>query len=121
MSSGSSSHSGSATISVPQGHVALVLLREEVSTFYLQIPLDIIGSLCLKPRKYLLFLGWCILGVEGVLALEHDGDGVDTDGNLDDRGIYYYIVAAGLGTFSFTMLLPSCVRTGHLWHAICPT
>jgi len=99
----------------------LVLLREEVSTFYLQIPLDIIGSLCLKPRKYLLFLGWCILGVEGVLALKHDGDGIDTDGNLDDRGIYYYITAAGLGTFSFTMPLLSCVHIGHLWLAICPT
>ena len=101
LSERSPAHSGSATISVPEGHVALVLLQEEASSFYLQIPLDIIGSLCLKPCKYLLFLGWCILGVEGVLALEHDGDGIDTDGNLDDQEIYHYVVAAGLGMFFF--------------------
>jgi len=117
MSSGSSSRSVSATISVPQGHVVLVLLQE-VSTFYLQIPL---GSLCLKSCKYLLFLGWCILGVEGVLALKNDDDGIDTDRNLDDRGIYYYIMAASLGMFSFTMPLLSCMHIGHLWLAICPT
>jgi hypothetical protein len=93
------------TISVPEGHVALILLHdlhepEEVSSFYLQIPLAAIGSLCLKPRKFLLFLGWCILGVEGVLALENDGVGIGTDGNLDDQGVYYYVVAADLlGTF----------------------
>jgi hypothetical protein len=74
-----SSSSESASFSVPPDHVGLVLLHEEDSSFYLQIPLHIIGSLCLKPLKYLLFLGWCILGIEGVLALEPGGGGVDTD------------------------------------------
>ncbi|KAM6490780.1 hypothetical protein JOM56_013743 [Amanita muscaria] len=83
--------------SVPKGHVALVLLREGDSELCLQIPSDSISSLCLTPRKYLLFLGWCILGVEGVLALEHDGDGIDTDGDLDDQEIYHYVPVAGLG------------------------
>ncbi|KIL57679.1 hypothetical protein M378DRAFT_87561 [Amanita muscaria Koide BX008] len=82
--------------SVPKGHVELVLLSEGDSEFYLQIPLDIISSLCLTPRKYLLFLGWCILGVEGVLALEHDGDRIDTDGDLDDQEVYHYVPVAGL-------------------------
>ncbi|KAF8232675.1 hypothetical protein L208DRAFT_1360845 [Tricholoma matsutake] len=88
------SPSGSVTSSVPDGHLWLVLLPEDPS-FYLQIPLDIIRSLCLKPRKYLLFLGWCILGVEGTLALERNGDAIDTHEDLDDGGIYYYVVAAG--------------------------
>jgi hypothetical protein len=95
----SPSYSESSTPSVPEGHVALVLLREEESVYYLKIPLNIISSLCLTPRKYLVFLGWCILGVEGVLALKHDGDGIDTDGDLDDQGIYHYVPVAGLGTF----------------------
>jgi hypothetical protein len=88
------------SISVPKGHIALVLLRDENSVcFYLQIPLDVIHNLCLKPRKYLLFLGWCIFGVEGVLALQPDGNEIDTDGDLDDQRIYHYVPDAMLGAF----------------------
>jgi len=50
---------------------------------------------------------WCVLGVEGELVLEHDGEGIDTDGNLDNRGIYYYVADAEVGTFSFMIPLPS--------------
>ena len=63
-------------------------------------------------RKYLLSLGWCILGVEGVLGLEHGGEGIDLDGSLDDQGIYHYVAAAGLGTFSSMMSLLSCMHCG---------
>ncbi|KAF8801171.1 hypothetical protein BYT27DRAFT_7235831 [Phlegmacium glaucopus] len=87
----SSSHSEQSSSSVPEGHIVLILLQKEESSFYLQIPLDIIHSLCLKPRKYLLFLGWCILGVEGVLALEHNSNGININGDLDDQ-VYYYVV-----------------------------
>ena len=87
-----------AVVSVPEGHIALVLLHGEGSSFYLEIPLDVIDSLCLHPRKYLIFLGWCILGVEGVLALKHGGNGISTDGNLDNQGIYYYVADVGPGT-----------------------
>jgi hypothetical protein len=95
----SPSHTDSATVSVPEGQVALVLLQEGDSSFYLRIPLSIINSLCLKPRKYLLFLGWCILGSEGVLALEHDGFAINTKEDLDDQGIYHYVPTRPLGTF----------------------
>ncbi|OJA11222.1 hypothetical protein AZE42_14194, partial [Rhizopogon vesiculosus] len=83
--------SGSSTSTVPEGYVWLVLLHEENSSFYLEIPLDIIASLCLKPRKYLRFLGWCILGVEGVVALTPGGDGIGSNGNLNNQGTYYYV------------------------------
>jgi hypothetical protein len=116
-----SSSSEPASISVPPDYVGLVLLHEEDSSFYLQIPLDIIGSLCLKPRKYLLFLGWCVLGVEGVLARGRGGGGIDTNGDLDDQGIYYYVATAGSGTFFLPMPLLSCVHMEHLWRAVCPT
>lgn len=88
----SSSPAPAAADQVPPGHVRLILLQEEDSSFYLEIPLDIIHSLCLKPRKYLVFLGWCILGVEGVLT-RNDDDEIETDGDLDDEGIYYYATA----------------------------
>ncbi len=89
-------------IDVPEGHVALVLLldRDTNSAFYLQIPLDIINGLCLNSLKYLQFLGWCILGAEGVLALEFDGDEIDTDEDIDlDQAIFYYVLDETLGMF----------------------
>ena len=75
----------------------VLLLQQEDPSFYLQIPLEIINSLCLKPRKYLLFLGWCILGTEGVLARTYGGDEIDTDGILHNQGTYYYRPTAALG------------------------
>ncbi|KAF8523451.1 hypothetical protein BU17DRAFT_63744 [Hysterangium stoloniferum] len=86
-----SSSAGSNALSIPDHFVGLVLLDDEDSPFYLQIPLDTIESLCLKPRKYLRYLAWSILGVEGSLALDSDSDSISTDGGLDNGGIYYYI------------------------------
>lgn len=87
-------------VTVQQGHVGLVLLRNENSFFYLEIPLDAINGLCLRPRKYLRFLGWCILGVEGVLALQAGGNGISDDGDLTARRMYHYVTAEALkGTF----------------------
>ncbi|KIM36072.1 hypothetical protein M413DRAFT_14175 [Hebeloma cylindrosporum] len=84
-------------IVVPAGHVALVLLEEGASSFYLEIPMDKIISLCLKPRKYLLFLGTCVLGVPGRLARVRGGPRINTDEvDLDERGIYYYVAAGGI-------------------------
>ncbi|KIM36071.1 hypothetical protein M413DRAFT_78713 [Hebeloma cylindrosporum] len=82
-----------STIVVPAGHVALVLLEVGNSSFYLEIPIAKINSLCLKPRKYLLYIGSCVLGVDGILARVRDDVEINTDGGLDDQGIYYYVVA----------------------------
>ena len=85
---------------VPNDHVALVLFEDKGSSFYLQVPLTTIYALCLKPLKYLLYLGWCILSAEGALSLERDDrDGIDTDEDAAGGEIYYYVPAAPLGTF----------------------
>ena len=100
---------------VPRDHVALVLLEDEGSQFYLQIPLTIIRAVCLKPLKYLLYLGWCILGAEGVLSLQRDDpDEIDTDEDEVGGEIYHYVAAEDLGTF----LSLSYVHAGHLQHVI---
>jgi len=100
---------------VPDDHVALVLLEDTKASFYLQVPLTTIRALCLKPLKYLLYLGWCILGAEGVLSLKPDDpDEIDTDDDAVGGEIYYYVPAAPLGTF----LSLSCVHAGHLQHVI---
>ncbi|KAF8235116.1 hypothetical protein L208DRAFT_1543798 [Tricholoma matsutake] len=92
----SSSDSDSEYI-VPDDHVALVLLEDKGSSFYLQVPLNTIHALCLKALKYLLYLGWCILSAEGVLSLERDDhDGIDTDEDAVGGEIYYYVPAAPL-------------------------
>ena len=96
------------------GNVRLSLLGEGTSSFYLDIPSDVIKSLCLKPLKYLLFLGWCILGVEGVLSRDHAGDEISTDEPLHDREIYYYAGPEDAGTFSLMMSLLLCMHTEHL-------
>jgi hypothetical protein len=90
--------SSPVAVEVAEGHVVLVLLQDRNSVFYLEIPLDIIDNLCLKPLKYLLYLGWCILGAEGVLALEPDGDEIDTGGDLDED-VYHYVTYDELGMF----------------------
>lgn len=105
-----SSPTASQATPVPgQGHVRLILLNGENlgSSFYMDIPINIIQDLCLRPLKYILYLGWCILGVEGVLASEPDGEGIDTDGDLEGRNIYYYVRPEDAGRFSLTVsLLP---------------
>ena len=92
-------------------HVRLILLHDANSSFHLDIPLDIIESLCLKPLKYLLFLGWCILGVEGVLAYEHDGVELALM-EIWVNAIYtiYYIRPENADTFSLTMPLLLCAQ-----------
>ncbi|TDL26653.1 hypothetical protein BD410DRAFT_825774 [Rickenella mellea] len=74
---------------IPLGHVRLVLERN--SSFYLDIPLDVMRNLCLKPRKYLVYLGWCILGTEGKLTGRDGSELMELEGGLDDKGLYYYV------------------------------
>ena len=105
-----------ASVTVPRGHVGLVLLEgDDHGAFYLEIPLHIINNLCVAPLRYLLFLGWRILGVEGTLARGRGGAAIGIrQGVLDPRGIYHYIVPAGdLGKF-FCDIVVSCMYAGHL-------
>jgi len=106
--------SGSAALEPPQTHVRLILLNDADSSFYLEIPIAVINPLCLKPRKYLVFLGWCILGIDGVLAVDDGGDEINTDGGLDAGGIYYYVADIDEATGGFLkMPLLSCVDAKH--------
>ena len=105
-----SSPAESDTPIIEEGHVRLILLQAENSSFHLDIPLETIKLLCLNPLKYLRFLGWCIFGVEGVLAYESDGDAIDTDEDLQEHEIYYYVRLDNAGAFSLTMPLSLCAQ-----------
>lgn len=73
------------------GLVHLILSSQVRDDFYLNVPLDIILTLCLHPRKYLRYLGWCVLGVEGNLGDER-GVEVALHGQLTDQGVYVYLI-----------------------------
>jgi hypothetical protein len=85
----------------PTGHVHLVLFEQTQESFYLEIPVAVIGTVCLQPCKYLRYLGWCVLGVEGWLQ-DEQGHTVDPNGNLVNQGIYHYRLPADHQGFTFT-------------------
>ena len=87
------------------GHVHLVLFESQ--HFYLEIPVNIISNLCLKPLKYLRYLGWCVLGVEGTLEDAHQ-DQVDLEGDIVDQHVYKYKLPLDQQGFS----LPSIMKSG---------
>jgi hypothetical protein len=93
--------SSSSSPPVFDNHVCLVLIHEGdlASSFYLQIPLEVIHALCFRPRKYLLYLGWCILGIEGVLSVEPNGNPIMTEGDLDNQGVYYFVTPEDASAF----------------------
>ena len=72
-----------------------------------------------EALKYLCFLGWYILGVEGVLAYapDEDADEVDTDGILSEHEIYYYNAEVE-GTFSLTISLLLCAENTYEGHPV---
>ena len=84
---------------VLEAHVRLILLAG-AEPFYLEIPMAVIDPLCLKPLKYLVFLGWCILGVDGHLAVDGD-DEVGTDGVLNAGETYFYVTSVKKATGGF--------------------
>jgi len=78
----------------PLGFVHLILSSHEEDPFYLEVPISIVTTLCLSPRTYLRYLGWCVLGVVGTLV-DEARNVVILDGELQDQGIYRYIVPSG--------------------------
>ncbi|KIJ31519.1 hypothetical protein M422DRAFT_234529 [Sphaerobolus stellatus SS14] len=81
----------------PERHVHLVLFTDRSSTlleFYLEIPIVMITSHCLWPVKYLRYLGWSILGVEGVVRDKATGNEMGPNDTLTDRAVYSYVTAS---------------------------
>ena len=92
----SDSTDSSTNISISAGHVGLVLLTDGDSSFYLEIPLDTINANSLDAVQYLLFVGWCVLGVEGLLSLQPEGEELDREDDIEEEGIYYYVSDRGV-------------------------
>ncbi|KAJ6482903.1 hypothetical protein C8R47DRAFT_1133084 [Mycena vitilis] len=65
-------------------------LDPELDGLLLEIPVDDALLLCLFPVKYLRYLGYCILGVDGHIALAFDGDEIGEEDDLS-AGVYYFV------------------------------
>jgi hypothetical protein len=92
-------------ISQPEpGYVHLVLYEQQHEQFYLEIPILIFTSVCSSPCKYLRYLGWCVLGVEGELQ-DRQRHKVALNGNLVDQGVYYYELSVAQQGMLFTCLI----------------
>lgn len=81
------------------GHIRLSLYTStanddshtaDTHSVYLEIPIQTIQSLCHHPRKYLRYLGWCVLGVDGYISLHLNGSALLEEGSLEEQTTYYY-------------------------------
>ena len=78
----------------PADHIWLFLESHpaDPEALYLEIPLERIHSLCLKPGKYLRFLAYAILAVEGTIVHDKPSGQVPLpdESQLEDGGIYTF-------------------------------
>ncbi|KAF7322556.1 ER-Golgi vesicle protein transport Sft2 [Mycena chlorophos] len=73
-----------------EGTVKLVL--SPTNHFYLRIPIFRIQANCLSPVKYLLYLGWCILGQLGSLKYNREDDHVlAQEDAIEPYRTYYFV------------------------------
>ncbi|KAH9973561.1 hypothetical protein BGW80DRAFT_1308141, partial [Lactifluus volemus] len=82
--------------------IRLILYRppDNSDPLCLDIPTSEPAKFCLRPRKYLRYLGWCVLGVEGHVAKVSPGEAVDDigdEGTLEDQGVYQYCYSSAEG------------------------
>jgi hypothetical protein len=88
-----------------EGNVQLIVLRppDDSLALYLEIPILHLKPLCIRPRKYLRYLGWCIMGVDGCVARDspqpvNDIED-DSEGELESGSVYSYRIPEGLYPF----------------------
>ncbi|KAJ7718774.1 hypothetical protein DFH07DRAFT_859931 [Mycena maculata] len=70
-------------------------LAPELDGLYLDVPVDAVASLCRYPVKYLRFLAYCILGVNGTIATEDFEGEVLPDKDRLGEGVYYFVREGG--------------------------
>jgi len=74
-----------------EGNIQLIatVLRplNDSPTLYLEIPLVHLASLCERPRKYLRYPGWCIMGVEEHWLCHIARDSPQPENDIGDEGV----------------------------------
>ena len=83
-----------------EGNTQLIVVKSlnDSPALYLEIPLNHLDSLSERPRKYLRYLGWCIMGVEGHVAMDspRPANDIGDEGLLEAGAVYSYRIPEGL-------------------------
>lgn len=83
-----------------EGNIQLIVIRaiNDSPALYLEIPVNHISLLSVHPRKYLRYLGWCIMGVAGRVAKDspQPEDNIGDEGDLEAGDVYSYHTAEGI-------------------------
>jgi hypothetical protein len=91
-----------------EGNIQLIVVRplNNFPALYLEIPIHYLDSVSECPRKYLRYLGWCIMGVEGHVARDspQPEDNIGDEGGIEAGAVYSYRIPEGL---SFSSALAS--------------
>ncbi|KAJ6618430.1 hypothetical protein B0H10DRAFT_1947613 [Mycena sp. CBHHK59/15] len=82
-----------STSAIATGHIRLILAHTS-DDFYLDIPISVVNHNCVRPIKYLRFLGWCIIGILGTVRRHRKGADIGDDGSLLEQRAYFYVYAA---------------------------
>ncbi|KAJ7753282.1 hypothetical protein B0H14DRAFT_2979921, partial [Mycena olivaceomarginata] len=89
-------------------------LAPELDVFELDVPVDAAASLCLYPVKYLRFLAYCILGVDGTIATKgFDGEEIPDDEHLD-TGVYYFVREGEADVLEHGAVDPEALTYSHI-------
>jgi hypothetical protein len=80
-------------------HVTLIVHQATtIPRLSLKIPIGDVSRFSTKPRKWLHYVAWCIIGFDGHLSREEDGGGIDDEDSLDPLGEdeqYFYVIPEG--------------------------
>jgi hypothetical protein len=82
-----------------EGNIQFIVLRPPNGSpaLYLEIPIAHLDLLCERPRKYLKYLGWCIMGVEGRVARvsPQPTEDIGNEGVLEAGSVYAFRIPEG--------------------------
>jgi hypothetical protein len=80
------------------GYVSLIVYQgADIPRLGLKIPICDASRLSTKPRKWLHYVAWCIIGFDGHLSREENGGAINEDSvePLGKDEQYFYVIAEG--------------------------
>ena len=87
-----------------EGNIQLIVYTPPGSpALYLEVPIAHITPLCVRPRKFLKYIGWCIMGVEGHVSRDFPSpmDNIGDEGDLTGGHVYSYRLPKGQRLYLF--------------------
>jgi hypothetical protein len=81
------------------GHVSLVVYQStSIPRLGLKIPIGDVSRLSTKPRKWLYYVAWCIIGFDGHISRDENGGAIEDVDSLEplaEDETYFYVIPEG--------------------------